>query len=64
MNRSDWIKAVDEAVYEAAKDRVKVMASNEISEGGQTADEQFENTVKELQDAHARMTASIEKLFP
>lgn len=64
MNRSEWQQAIDEGVYEAAKDRAKQMASNEITEGGDTADEQFEKTVQELNDAHARMSASISKLFP
>jgi hypothetical protein len=64
MNRSDWQKAVDEGVYEAAKDRAKNMANNETGEGGDLADQQFEATVNELQDAHERMSASIAKLFP
>jgi hypothetical protein len=63
MNRADWTKAINDAVYEAAKDRAKNMAMNEISEGGETADDQFEKTVAELNDAHARMLASIDKIF-
>jgi hypothetical protein len=64
MNRSDWQKAVDESVYEEAKTRAAQMARNEVVEPPKTAEDQFEASVKELQDAHARMNEVINKLFP
>ena len=64
MNRDLLQKAIDDGIYEAAKDRAKNMASNEITQGGPTAEEEFERSMRELQDAHARMTVVVLKIFP
>jgi hypothetical protein len=64
MNQVDLQKAIDEGVYEAAKDRAKMEAVNQISEGGDLAQKQFGVALAVLQDAHGRMTQEVNKLFP
>jgi hypothetical protein len=63
VNKADLQKAVDDGVYEAAKDRAKMEAMNQISEGGDLAEKQFAASLAELQDAHARMTLEVNRLF-
>jgi hypothetical protein len=63
MNQVDLQKAIDDGVYEAAKERAKMEAVNQISEGGDLAQKQFGVSLAELQDAHGRMTQEVNKLF-
>jgi hypothetical protein len=64
IKRDDVHKAIDDGLLEAIKDRVQREATNEITEPGQTAEDQFENGLRILKDAHDRAHSVVEKIFP